>query len=386
MPIMIQIQAVESRSDLSRFIDVPWRLHSGDPNWVPPLRLAVKDLLDVEKNPFFRHAAFRAFVALKDGEPVGRIAAIVDDAYNAHYKDETGFFGFFESVDDSEAASRLFRAASEWLGARGMKKVMGPANPSLFGECALLVEGFDGPPYVMMSYNPSYYVRLIEGLGLAKAKDMYAWVLDPARPAQARGLSERLIAHAERLKKKTGVSFRSVSFRNWDKEMETLFPILNAAWAENWGYVPMAREEFEYHAKDMKLILDPDMLLLAEVKGEVVGFGIALPDVNQVFKRIPDGKLLPSGLLKILWYLKGPGRRRAIDQCRIAILGIRPGIRARGLGPLLYVEYYKRLQAMGYRRGEASWVLEDNVPMNRALEEMGAERSRTYRIYEKVLQ
>lgn len=376
----LELRRVETRADWEAFIELPWSIYQGDPNWVPPLRIAVRDLLDVKKNPFFKHAYMHPVIACRKGKVVGRVVGIIDDRHNQFHREETAFFGFFECINDPSVANALMSEIARWAASRGMRILRGPMNPSTNHECGLLVEGFQDPPAVMMTYNPQYYSTLLEDWGLSKSKDLLAYEID-----RNTRFAERLLGHSEKLKERGSVTFRPVDLKNFDREIDTILEIYNDAWEKNWGFVPMDEEEFRHMAKDMKLILDPRLLLIAEVRGEPAGFALTLPDINQVLKRIPNGKLLPSGLFKILWFLKGPGRKKVLTRCRILTLGIKRAYREHGIGPLFYTEYLKRGVELGYTRGEASWILEDNRPMNRAIEMMGGERTKVYRIYERAL-
>jgi hypothetical protein len=378
---MFQIKRVETKKDWDDFIALPWTIYAGDPNWVPPLRIAVRDTLDVTKNPFFKHAAMHAIVAYRDGKPVGRLIGVIDDHHNRHHQEQTAFFGFYECIDDQTLSDTMFEVIEKWARERGMTMMRGPMNPSTNHECGLLVEGFQDPPNVMMTYNPPYYAQLLEKRGYAKSKDLLAYDIDGRKVK----FSEKLMAQAEKLKAGGNVTFRAINPSDFDAEVERILEIYNDAWEKNWGFVPMEPEEFRHMAKDMKLIMDPELLLIAEVRGQPAAFALTLPDVNQVLKKIPDGRLTPINVIKLLWNLKGPGRRKTINRCRILTLGIKKAYREMGIGPLLYSEYLKRGPGNGYPVGEASWILEDNKPMNRALEHMCGERTKVYRIYDRPL-
>lgn len=378
---MFQLKRVESKSDWRDFIDLAWDIYEGDTVWVPPLKIAVRDLLDVRKNPFFKHASMQMWVAYRDGKRVGRIVACVDDTHNRFHGEKTGFFGFYEAIDDQKLANALFEEAATWLRGKGMTTMRGPMNPSTNHECSLLIEGFDNPPSVMMTYNPPYYVKHFDTWGLTKAKDLFAYEINGLTGK----FSERMMAQAERLKKRGSVTFRKINMNDFEGEVRTILDIYNDAWEDNWGFVPMNEEEFRHLAKDMKMIIDPAMVLVAMVRGEIAGFGLTLPDVNQVFNTVRDGQLFPTGIFKLLWNLKGPGRKKTINRCRIVTLGIKKAYRNFAIGPLLYAEYMKLAPENGYPIGEASWILEDNGPMNKALEHMGATKTKTYRIYDKAL-
>jgi GNAT superfamily N-acetyltransferase len=364
---MIQVRRVVSKSDWDAFIDFPWSIYGNDPFWVPPLRVSVKDTLDVDKNPFFKHAYMLPLLAFRGEQIVGRVVGVIDDAHNKHNGEQTVFFGFFEAIDDQSVTDALLNEVATWGTGRGMTILRGPVSPSTNHECGLLVEGFEDAPAVMTTYNPPYYAKLLEGWGLTKSKDLMSYNID----SKTAKFSDRLLAHAEKVKQGGNVTFRPVRMSEFDKEVDQILEIYNDAWESNWGFVPMTPEEFRHMAKDMKAIVDPELLLIAEVRGEPVAFGLALPDVNQA--------------IKLLWNLKGPGKKKTINRCRIITLGIKKRYQALGVGPVLYLEYLKRGPAGGYPVGEASWILEDNVPMNRALEHMCGQRTKVHRIYDRAL-
>jgi GNAT superfamily N-acetyltransferase len=376
----IQIKAVESKADWNAFIDLPWSIYKGDPMWVPPLKIAVKDLLNTTKNPFFKHAYMHPVIAMDGGKCVGRIIGIIDDTHNEYHKEKIAFFGFYESIDNQALATALLDEVARWAKAKGMTQVRGPVNPSTNHECGLLVEGFQDPPQVMMTYNPPYYAKLFEHWGLKKSKDLLAFNI-----SNKAKFSERLVAHAAKIKEKGRVTFRPVNMKKFDEEVELILDIYNDAWEKNWGFVPASPEEFRHMAKDMKTIVDPSLILIAEVNGETAGFSLALPDVNQAIAKVKDGKLFPTGLVKLLWHTKGPFRKKTINRCRVLTLGIKQKYREVGIGPLLYLEYLRLAPLGGYAYGEASWILEDNIPMNKALTNMAGERSKVYRLYDRAL-
>lgn len=378
---MLRLKRVESASDWSLFLDLPWTIYRGDSNWVPPLRIAVRDMLDVSKNPFFKHAHMRPVIALRDGKCVGRIVGILDDDHNKFHDEKTAFFGFYESIDDQQVASELLDDIAAWAKGMGMSVLRGPLNLNTNYECGLLVEGFNDPPTVMSTYNPRYYEKLFSTWGLAKAKDLYAYILDSRKSK----FSDVLFAKAEKIKSSGSITLRTLNMRKFDEDIERILEIYNDAWEQQWGFVPMSNDEFRHLAKDLKTIVDPELVLIAEIQGEPAGFAVALPDVNQALKKVRDGKLFPTGLVKLLWHTKGPMKKRTINRCRVFTLGIKKKYRELGLGPLFYTEYLKRGPQCGYPVGEASWVLEDNGPMNKALSYMCGERTKTYRIYDRPL-
>jgi hypothetical protein len=378
---MITKHLVQSSKDWKEFINLPWKIYVKDPHWVPPLKLMVQQTLDQKKNPFYKHAEIYPVLAIKDNHIVGRVLGIIDQHHNEYQKEKTAFFGFFESINDESVSQFLFDTVSIWAKEKGMTQLRGPMNPSTNHECGLLIQGFDDTPTFMMPYNPSYYIDLFEKYGLKKCKDLFAYIIDGRKIT----FSEVLQKHVEKLKDKGDVTFRTIDMKKFEQEVETILEIYNDAWEDNWGFVPMNSEEFRYMAKEMKAILDPELLLIAEVKNNPAAFALALPDINQVLKKISNGKLLPWGWLKFLWNLKGPGKIKTMNRCRILTFGVKKIYQPLGIGPLLYSEYFKRGPKLGYPVGEASWILEDNIPMNKALARMCGEKTKVYRIYEKNL-
>ena len=379
----VVLDSVVTRSQWSEFIALPWAIYGDDPHWVPPLRKAVRDVLDTRKNPFFKHARLVGVVARDPGtrEVRGRIIGVIDENHNRFHGEKTAFFGFFEAYDDSKVAAALFQFVREWAKSQGMNQLRGPMNPSSNHECGLLIEGFEDAPSVMMTYNPPYYAKLFSENGFEKAKDLYAYDIDHRTATHLGPMAEQ----QARLSKTAGVVIRPARMRDFDAEIEKILAIYNDAWEKNWGFVPMEPEEFRHMARDMKAIVDPNMLLIAEVNGEAAGFGLALPDVNRALKKVKNGRLTPGSVARLLWDLKGPGRRKTLNRARVITLGVRKRFRPLGLGPLLYLEYIRRGPANGYPSAECSWILEDNGPMNQALRKIGAKRSKVYRIYERAI-
>jgi GNAT superfamily N-acetyltransferase len=369
----LTIRPVSGKRDEKVFIRLPWKIYAGNPHWVPPLLLDRRKLIDRKKNPFYRHADMELFLAERDGEVVGRIGAIVNHNHNREHKENIGFFGFFECMDDREVAHALLDRAVAWLRERGVDGVRGPASPSVNDEYGLLIEGFDKPPAVLMAYNPPYYRDLIEGYGFRKARDLYAYYLQGKKV-----FSERLVKMTELLKQRQGVTLRSLDMKNFDREVAIIRDLYNRGWEGNWGEVPMTEEEFRYVAADLKAIVDPRLVIMAEVKGKPAGFALSLPDLNIVLKRNRGGYLIP-GIIRMLLY------RKRIDFIRVVILGVLPEFRNSGLGAVLFHETGRRSVDNGYPHGEASWVLEDNVMMTRGAELLSGERTKTYRVYEMSL-
>jgi len=366
----IDVIAVDNPKALKEFVELPYRLYRDDAHWVPPLRIAVKELLDRAKHPFYANAEMELFLARKDGQVVGRVAAILDKAHNRFHGENAGFFGFFECINDSAVAAELLQQARRWVFDRGAGFLRGPVNPSTNYECGMLIDGFDFDPMVMMTYNPSYYPALMDRVGLRKAKDLYAYL------SNANTIDMKKIGRvADRVTATNGVKVRPINMKDFAADVERVWDIYNSAWERNWGFIPMSKEEFALQGKEMKQILKPELVLLGEVEGRVVGFALALPDINQALKPA-RGKLLPTGIFKILYY------QRLIRNVRVLALGVVEEYRASGLAAGFYATLVRNARKLGYGDCEMSWILEDNVLMNRSLEVMGAKRYKTYRIYE----
>lgn len=332
--------------------------------------MAQKELLNTRKHPFYANAEMQCFLARRDGQVCGRVAAIVDRTYNEYQKEDAGFFGFFESMDEVEVARAVMEAARKWLLERGVKVIRGPVNPSMNYECGMLVEGFDSSPNVMMPYNSPSYPRMMEAVGLRKSKDLLAYW---STPSEVNGAKVERVAR--RSAGSQGVAIRTIDMRRFAEEAQMLWKLYNATWARNWGFAPMTREEFLHEAAEMKQILKPDLVLIGEVEGRAVGFALALPNINLALKHA-GGKLFPLGLFKILYH------QRLIRELRVVALGVIEEYRTLGVAAGFYAELIRNARRMGYGLSEMSWILEDNVLMNRSLKAMGARKYKTYRIYE----
>jgi hypothetical protein len=380
VPVPLQISPVRSRRDLARFIDISWHLFDRGrfPAWVPPLRLAIKDALDTKNNPFYRNADRELFLATRNGKLVGRIAAIENRAHNRFHDDRVGFFGFLECTDDQEVADALFAAAEAWLRARGLTTMRGPMNPSTNHECGLLVEGFDVHPVFMTNWNPAYFLPLMDRAGFTKAKDLYGYWVQVSGPDKV-PLPPRFAALARRALTESGVTFRDIDVSRFEREVDVLWDIYNAAWEKNWGFVPMTREELIHLAKDLKPLIDPNIAFVAEVAGKPVGVMINLLDYAHAQISIGNGRLFPFGFVKLLT------AKRKLKSGRMMVLGIRAEHRTRSILPLFIHELYRRAEAMNAVGGEASWILEDNLQMVRAMESMGARLYRKWRIYDRPI-
>lgn len=373
----VTVTPVQSPADRDAFVHFPYRLYGADPNWVPPLVMERKDFLNPRKNPWFEFGKVELFLARRGGQVVGRIAAVNDPHYNQFHGTQLGFFGMFECVEDAGVARALFEAAAGWCRSQGFARMMGPVNFSTNYECSVLVEGFDAPPVVMMAYNPRYYPGLYQAAGLEKAKDLYAWELSSSVAPP-----ERVMRIAEKVRQREGVVVRPLNMKDFEGEVRRIKEIYNAAWEKNWGFVPMTEAEFDHLAREMKQLVVPKLLLLAEVKGEPVAFSMTIPDANLALKAA-GGRLtrfgLPIGLVKLLL------AARRIKWLRLITLGIKEGYRRRGLDAVLYLDTLRAARELGFVGGEISWTLEDNHLVNRAIESMGGRRYKTYRMYEKAI-
>jgi GNAT superfamily N-acetyltransferase len=369
----ITVRPISSRQESEQFVRFPWRIYDGNPYWVPPLLVDRRKLISKEKNPFYAHADAEFFLAHRNGQIVGRIGAIVNHLHNEIHNERTGFFGFFESIDDPAVASALFDAAEAWLSVRGMTAMRGPVSPSINDEVGLLVDGFDRPPVVLMPYNPSYYAALLESRGLHKVKDLHSYSV-----SHETVFTDKLKRVSDMVRKREGLTFRSLNMKDFANEVRRIKMLYNRAWQKNWGAVPMTDAEFDAMAKDLRPVVNPDLVILAEYKGEPIGFSLSLPDLNIAFKHNKRGFFLP-GLFALYRY------RKKINLVRIIVLGVLPEYLKSGAGAVLFYETALRGVSHGYIYGEAGWVLEDNVMMVRAAEFLNGRRIKTYRIYEKPL-
>jgi GNAT superfamily N-acetyltransferase len=366
----VKVVAVGDRGGLKEFVELPYTLYRHDAFWVPPLRIAVKELLDRKKHPFYANADAEFYVAKQNGRVVGRIAAIVDRAHNRFHEESAGFFGFFECVNDVGVAEALLTRARQWCEDRGAKFLRGPVSPSTNYECGLLIDGFDSSPMVMTPYNFRYYPELMDRAGLVKAKDLLAY------KSNANTIDMGKIGRvADRVLAKQGVKVRPIDMKNFQREVERVWDVYGRAWERNWGFVPMSKDEFLLMGKEMKQILKPELVLMGEIGDRLVGFALALPDINFALKPA-RGSLLPTGLLKILYY------QRLIRNVRVLALGVEKEYQSSGLGAAFYATLVRNARTLGFGDCEMSWILEDNTLMNRALEVMGAKRYKTYRIYD----
>lgn len=366
--------------DVMPFIKAAHEVFLGDPAWVPPLHLEMKQRLDPKKNPFFKRAEVALFTAWRGDRVVGRCSAQIDREHLRLFKDDCGFFGFFDTVDDVEVAQALVDKAAEWLRARGMKKMRGPMSLYINEEVGILVDGFEHPPVLMMAHSRRWQQRLCEEVGLTKEKDLLCWRYEADTP-----FPKRVLKAWEDIKRLPEVRLRSVDTSQMHREVQSIMEIYNDAWEGKWGMVPALPDEVAKVAEELKLIIDEDMAFMAEIKGKPVGMCIMLPNVNEALQDL-DGKLFPFNFAKLLWRIKV----KHPTSTRLMMLGIRGEARSNvkrygGLSAAMYVEVAKRGVAKGYKWGELSWTREDDAPINLGIRSMGAKVYKTYRVYEKTL-
>lgn len=367
----IIIKEATARKDLHQFIRFPYELYKNDANWVSPLIIEREEFFNPRKNPFYEHSEIKLFLALDPyNKPIGRISAHLNFNHNNFYSDKTGFFGFFECIENYDVAESLFTAAAAWLKSKGMETMRGPMNFSTNEECGLLIKGFDSPPVLMMTYNPSYYIDFFERFGLIKTMDLIAYFFP------FKEVPPYIVKAAERiLKRNNNIVIRTINMKKFWDEVEIFKKIYNSAWESNWGFVPLTDKEIIKMAKDFKMIMDSNLIMIAEVDGKPAGFSLILPDYNMVLKKM-NGRLFPFGIFKLLL-----GRKK-IDAGRVVTMGVVREYRNLGIDILFYYYSFTNGIKRGYNKAEFSWILEDNIMVNRILLRMGADPYKTYRIYD----
>jgi GNAT superfamily N-acetyltransferase len=368
----LSVRPVASRRERKLFLEFLWTLYRGDPNWVPPLRMDQKELVGYARHPFYRRNSVQTFLAFRGQEVCGRIAAILNRDHNERHKEQRGFFGFFECVDDQQVANALFDAARQWFAAQDIHTLRGPVNPSLNYTLGLLIDGFDSPPTFMMTYNPPYYERLVEGYGFRKAQDLYAfWGHISMLPPVAEKLMpvcEQIIAHE-------GVVLRPLDKRRFMDDVMAFLTIYNRSLTNTWGFVPMSDEEVRHTAKGLRHLMVPELAVGAEIDGRLVGVCFCLPDYNGRIKEI-DGRLFPFGFLRLL------RNKRAIKRVRVISTNVLPEFQLLGLGLVLLRALVPMASAWELEEAEFSWVLESNSLSRGSLQKGGAKLAKTYRLYD----
>ncbi len=368
----VGVKPVTTRSEQRRFVDLPWRIYRDDPCWRPPLRMAQEELLGFRHHPFYDRSKSRSFLATRGGRDVGRITAIVNAGHVERYGENRGFFGFFECEDDLAAAEALFTAAREWLDEQGMSSVRGPTNPTLNYECGLLIDGFDTPPFFMMTHNRPYYADLVEAQGLGKIEDLYAFW---GEMSMLDTVDSKLGVMVEGVKERFGVTVRPLDQSRFSEEVKMFLDIYNSSLGGTWGFVPLTDGEVKHMAHSLKYLIVPELALVAEVDGKPIGSVFCLLDYNDRIKAI-NGRLFPFGFLQLLW------NKRAIKRMRAVSTNVVPEYQAWGVGLVLMAALVPRLYDWGMKEVEFSWVLESNHLSKRTLERGGAIVTKKYRIYQ----
>lgn len=372
---MRNIVAVSNKKQLAQFIDFPHDLYKGDSNYVPELFIAQRDLLTT--HPFHKHSSLQCFLLFDGDKIIGRIAAILNNNYNIFNEANDGFFGFFDCINDQAAANLLLDTSAKWLKDKGVTgAVIGPVNFSTNESCGLLIEGFNSPPVVMMPYNATYYPALMDGWNLKKKVDLIAWKFNGDNYDDR---SVKLMDRLEERLNRNNITIRKINMKNFKQEAANLREVYNKAWDKNAGFVPLNDEEFDYQAKDLKLVLDPDFCFVAEQDGKLVGFGAAIPDMNQIQIKIKKGRLLPTGIFKLLFGKKN------VKGIRILLLGVVDGYRKMGIEACIYGSIIKSYRAKNFEYAEAGWTLEHNDLVNNAIIAIKGDPYKKYRIYEKAI-
>lgn len=374
----VEIRQLPLGGRIDDFLNVVDYIYRDDPAFVRPLDMDLKDRLNPRKNPFFEHGEAALFCAYRNGWPVGRCSVSIDRGHLDRHRDATGFFGFFDTIDDEAVARALLSRAEGWLRGKGMKRARGPVSLNINEELGCLVDGFDTAPYILMPHHRRYQGGLIERAGYAKAKDVYAWHYKVGE------LNNRVRRAHEEIKSLPEISVRKASLKDIDRDVELLVEFFNDTWSENWGFVPFTRSEVRKMASDFRMLLMPDITCIVNIDGEPAAMAVALPNLNELVRDM-DGKLLPFNLPKLLWRLKVEGPKTA----RLILLGIRRKWRhVRKYAPLsvfMYAEMNEGAKRLGIREGELSWTLEDNGRVNAGILTMGAKLYKTYRVYERAL-
>lgn len=369
----IKIQTIEGKKQMMEFIRMPWHIYKKNDFWVPPLIISEKSNFDRVRHPFWKGNPHQFWLALKGGKTVGRIAAFQNLNHNECFNDNMGFWGYLEAINDQEVFSALMKTAEDWLKDRGCNGAMGPVLPSIHYEMGVLIDNFQSSPLLMLRYNLPYYASKIEAEGYKKEKDFYSYLIEK----ESFVWNEKLTRVNDALKKRYNIKLRSIDMTRFDEEAQKLRLLYNKVFTNHWGFTPINEEEFNYLAEEMKSILDPDFLLIAEKDGEQIGFLMAYPDYNEVFKKIKNGKLYPFGFFKLLF-----GKKK-IQGVRVYTLGLIEKYQRLGIGSIFYSEITRRIIDKGYSKVEMSWIMEDNLLMNKSAEMMGGEIYKTYRLYQK---
>lgn len=377
----IEIRPALTKSDRKAFVKVLWEIYKGEPNWVPPLIMERMDIINPAKNPYFQHAEVRLWIAYKDGKPVGRISAQIDELVEKYHGIKTGHYGFFDCIDDQNVADALFNTACAWLKENNRTEVIGPFSLSINEETGMLVEGFDTPPRLLMGHARPYFEKLVNGAGLAKVKDTWAYTMDISKPI----LPPTIQKLVDRAVERGHVTFRPINMDKYEEELKLILDIFNDAWINNWKYIPFTEAELDQAVKDLKMIIREDFTYIAEVDGVPQAMMVTLPNINEIISDL-DGKLFPFGALKLLWRLK---IKPSFKTVRVPLMGVRTEYQNSRLSGIMSFGLFEACRQsavkIGCENAELSWVLEDNTRLSKLLESVGCVKYKTYRIYQKDL-
>ncbi len=377
----IEIKPVLSKKDRKIFVTLLWDIFKDDPNWVPPLIMERMDIIDEKKNPYFLHADVRLWIAYKNGMPVGRISAQIDELVEPQHGVKTGHYGFFDCIDDQDVANALFDTACSWLKENGMIEVIGPFSLSINEETGMLVEGFDTPPRLLMGHARPYYEKLVHNYGLSSVKDTWGYTLDisdPILPPTIQKLVDRAVDKGQ-------VKFRPINMDKYEEELKIILDIFNDAWIENWKYIPFTEAELDHAVKELKMIIREDFTYIAEIDGVPQAMMVTLPNINEIIRDL-NGKLFPFGIFKLLWRLK---IKPSFKTVRVPLMGVRTEYQNSRLSGIMSFGLFEACRQsaikIGCEQAELSWVLEENTRLSKLLESIGCVKYKTYRLYQKDL-
>jgi hypothetical protein len=366
---MIEIIAVENRKQRNQFVDFLYKLNQADKNWVPPLRVSERANINQKKHPFYNNVEAHFYLAIKSGQTVGRIASIFNK------NNSKGYFGFLQAIKDQAVFNALFRQVEEDLSAHDCSSFTGPVSPSINYEMGVLVDGFNTPPFLMLAHNYRYYDELIKASGFEKAKDFYSYYADKNEVV----LPEKIARVKDTIEARYNVKLHNPDMSKFPEEAKKIEEVYNNAMAEHWGFVPMDSVEFQNLASELKQIIDPKMVFIAEINSEPVGFMMGLPNINEIFKKNKGGRLFPTGFLNLLYY------RKKVKGLRVITLGIKKKYQPLGIGSVMYYHIILNFLKSNYENVEHSWVMEDNNPVVKISELIGLKRYKTYRVYQKKI-
>jgi GNAT superfamily N-acetyltransferase len=372
------VRPIESRRDRKRFVKLPFRLHAHAEKWVPPLIMERMEFLNPKKNPFFDHAEVQLFLAERDGEPVGRVAAHIDHRWDEYRGGNDGLWGFFECEDDPATAKALLDAVADWHKERGRERMLGPMDFTTNDEIGILVDGFDEETMILEPWHPPYYGPAIEAAGFTKTIDVWMWHLAMGNLQEGNEFHPLIMEAARKVYDEHGVTVRNMDKKNLGHDIALFTEVYNEAWGHNWGFVPVTDDEVAFQAKNLKPVLDEDWAYIAERDGEVLGAALTLPDINQALEKM-NGRILPFGWWHFL------RRKSYIDRVRVFALGVKDAYQHLGIAAAFYVRNIEATDPDGIMWGHTGWILETNKPMNSAMEGMGGKVIKTYRLYQKAI-